>query len=199
MTAPRTLLEMAGAPRQPARLGEAALIIIDAQREYRDGALPLAGIDAALDVIHELLNIARVDGTPIVHIAHKGRPGGLFDRDGEGGRFLDQAMPIAGERVIEKGLPNAFAGTDLKQQLDAIGRGKLIVAGFMTHMCVSATVRAALDFGFASTVIADAVATRDLPDALGGEVIPAGRLNAVELAALADRFAIVAPLSAISA
>jgi hypothetical protein len=35
-------------------------------------------------------------------------------------------------------------------------------------MCVSATVRSALDHGYASTVVAAACATRDLPDPLGG-------------------------------
>lgn len=190
---------MAGAPNVPAGLGEATLVVIDAQREYREGALPLAGIDAALAALGRLIAAARAKGTPIVHVAHKGRPGGLFDRDGMGGQFLEPAMPLGGETVIEKALPNAFAGTALKETLDAIGRSKLIVAGFMTHMCVSATVRAALDLGFASTVVSDAAATRDLPDPLSGRVIAAADLHAAELAALADRFAVVAPSSAIVA
>jgi nicotinamidase-related amidase len=54
-------------------------------------------------------------------------------------------------------------------------------------MCVSTTVRTALDLGFRSTVVADACATRDLPSP--GGVIPARTLHEVELAALGDRFA----------
>lgn len=199
MIRPRTLLELAGAPNVPASLSEAVVVIIDAQREYRDGALPLAGIAPAMDRIAELLDRARKAETPVIHIAHKGRPGGLFDRDGEGGQFLEQAMPLAGETVIEKGLPNSFAGTSLKEALDAIGRKKLIVAGFMTHMCVSATARAALDLGFQSTIVSDAVATRALPNPLNGGVLSAAQINAAELAALADRFAVIAPADAIGA
>jgi nicotinamidase-related amidase len=61
----------------------------------------------------------------------------------------------------------------------------------MTHMCVSSTVRAALDFGYMSTVAADACASRDLPDGSGG-VVAADAVHRVALAELADRFAIIA-------
>ena len=74
----------------------------------------------------------------------------------------------------------------------ASGRRELIVAGFATHMCVSATTRAALDHGYRTTVVAAACATRDLPDPLGG-VIAAETVHRAELAALADRFAVVVP------
>ena len=39
---------------------------------------------------------------------------------------------------------------------------KVIVAGMMTHMCVDATVRAAVDLGFETTLIEDACATREV-------------------------------------
>jgi nicotinamidase-related amidase len=60
-------------------------------------------------------------------------------------------------------------------------------------MCVSATVRAATDQGFMSTVAADTVATRDLPDATGGDTIAAEVINRITLAALSDRFAWIVP------
>jgi hypothetical protein len=52
-------------------------------------------------------------------------------------------------------------------------------------------VRAALDLGYGSTVVASACATRDLPAASGG-VVPAAVLHEAELAALSDRFAMIA-------
>lgn len=66
----------------------------------------------------------------------------------------------------------------------------------MTHMCVSATVRAATDHGFMSTIAADTVATRDLPDATGNGTIQADAVNRITLAALSDRFAWVVPKAA---
>lgn len=190
MPDPKTLLAMAGADPAPNALAESVLLLIDCQNEYVTGRLPLAGVDAALDQVAVLLRRARAIGAPVVHVAHAGRPGGLFDLGGESGRIHGKAAPVAGETVVTKALPNAFAGTTLQVELERLGRRKLIIAGFQTHMCVSATARAALDLGYRSTVVAAAAATRDLPGIHGG-VVPAQLLHDAELAALADRFAIV--------
>lgn len=96
----------------------------------------------------------------------------------------------AAEAVVTKALPNSFAGTDLHARLQATGRKELIIAGFMTHMCVSATTRAAMDLGYRNTVVAAATAPRSLPVPTGG-VVPAAELQRTELAALADMFAVV--------
>src|SRR5690606_28195749 len=187
---------MAGADLRPAPLSQSTVVVIDAQYEYLDGKLPLPGIKPALAAISQLLAKARDAGAPIVHIAHKGRPGGLFDRDGHGGAIIEAASPQGAERVIEKPLPNAFAQTNLDAELKALGRTSLILAGFMTHMCVSSTARAALDLGYRVTVAGDAAATRDLPDPLGG-VVPADALHRAALAALGDRFAVIATVDQI--
>lgn len=190
-----TLLQMAGADLTPPKLSEAALVVIDAQREYVDGALPLPGVAPALERIAALLAAARKAGAPVVHVQHRGRPGGLFDPEKPAFEIAAQAAPRDGEEVVGKGLPNGFAGTRLKDVLDATGRKRLVLAGFMTHMCVSSTARAALDLGYQTTVVADACATRDLPRP-GGGTIAAADLHAAELAALADRFAIVCDAAA---
>ena len=104
---------------------------------------------------------------------------------------MESLAPIAGEPVIEKTLPNAFAGTDLQARLEATGRKNLVLAGFMTHMCISSTARAALDLGYRTTIDADSCATRDLPDGRGG-AIAAAAIHDVVLAELSDRFAIIA-------
>ncbi|HEY7610133.1 MAG TPA: cysteine hydrolase family protein [Alphaproteobacteria bacterium] len=191
MSAPKTLLALAGAPSAPPPLRDSAVVVIDAQREYVDGALPLPGVEAALDQISALLARARKAGAPIIHVRHLGRAGGLFDPDAPRGAIADKAKPAAGEPVIGKKLPNAFAGTDLAAALAKTGKRNLVVCGFMTHMCISSTVRAALDLGFRSIVPASATATRDLPDPLTGAVVPARTLQSASLAALSDRFATV--------
>ncbi len=190
-TLPKTLLEIAGAPRHPSPLAVSALILIDPQTEYVSGGAPLDGIAAAIAEARALLALARRNGVPVFHVVHHGRPGAaLFDPAGPGAAIIPELAPREGEAVVIKSLPNAFAGTDLHRHLQAAGRSELIVAGFATHMCVSATVRAALDLGYRTTVVAGAVATRDLPDPLGG-IAPAATLHRAELAALADRFAVV--------
>lgn len=104
-----------------------------------------------------------------------------------------------GEAVVEKTLANAFAGTDLHEQLEAAGAKELILAGFMTHMCISSTARAAQDLGYRVTVAADACATRALPDPTGGVALTGPQMHTAALAALADRFAVVVPSSLIQA
>jgi len=42
-----TMLQMAGATPTPATMADGVLLIIDAQREYTDGLLPLPGVGVA--------------------------------------------------------------------------------------------------------------------------------------------------------
>ena len=190
MSAPKTLLELSGADLRPPRLRDAVLVMIDLQNEYLAGPIALPDAGSAIACAAGLLARAREAGTPIIHIAHKGRPGGLFDRTAERGAIVPALAPLPDEPVIEKGLPNAFAGTDLQAQLAAIGRKDIVLAGFMTHMCISSTARAGLDLGYRITVDADSCATRDLPDGRGGTVA-AAIIHNVALAELSDRFAII--------
>lgn len=191
MTTPKTLLQLAGADLEPAKLRDACLLLIDIQNEYLEGPIAVPDFHVAIANAARLLEGARETAAPVFHIAHRGRAGGLFDRDDTRGRIAEAVAPLSGEPTIEKQLPNAFANTDLYDRIAATGRGDLVLAGFMTHMCVSSTARAALDLGFRVTIAADACATRDLPDGSGG-VIAARVVHQVALAALADRFAVVA-------
>jgi len=183
---PVTLLSLYGRTPAVPSLAGATLVLIDCQNDYLKGPLALPEVVPAVANAARVLATARDAGTRIFHIVQKGSAGGLFDRTKWGGAVIDELAPRAGEMVIEKPRPNSFSGTNLEAAIGKQG-ADLIFMGFMTHMCVSTTVRAALDLGFRSTVVADACATRDLPSA--GGVIPARSLHEAELAALADRFA----------
>ncbi|RAI40905.1 cysteine hydrolase family protein [Rhodoplanes roseus] len=189
---PRTLLELAGVTSLPARLSETVLVVIDAQQEYVDGALPLAGVDPALAEIGRLLERARKATTPVIHVVHHGKStSGPFAPGSRGVEIASPAAPAPGEPVIAKSLPNAFASTDLADRLHALHRSSLVLVGFMTHMCIEATARGAIDLGLKATVVAGATATRDLRDPLSGAVIPAAEVHRNALAALSDRFATI--------
>lgn len=191
MPEPKTLLQLAGADLKPAKVRDATLVLIDYQNEYIAGPLGLPGAALAIQRAALLLGLARDAGSPIIHVAHKGRPGGLFDRSAERGQIVAELAPRAGETVIEKGLPNAFAGTELHAILGKAARKDVIIGGFMTHMCVSSTARAAIDLGYRVTIDASTCATRDLPDGTGG-VVEADVVHKVALVELSDRFAIIA-------
>ena len=187
-----TMLQMSGLAPTPATMADGVLLIVDAQREYTDGLLPLTGVQAAVDALAVLLDKARSAKAPVIHVRHKG-PGKAFNPSSTGYEIVKQLAPRDGETVVDKGLPNAFAGTELAKHLAGTSRKNLIVGGFMTHMCISATVRSATDHGFMCTVAADTVATRDLPDATNGATISAEAVNKITLAALSDRFAWIVP------
>jgi nicotinamidase-related amidase len=186
-------LEIAGVVRRPPSLGESVLVVIDHQMEYRTGSLPLEGIENAIEENRKLLEGMRRAAAPIIHIVTYSRPGGaIFEPSSPFSAIIPELAPIAGEPVIAKKLPNSFSGTELARTIEQTGRRSVVVTGFMTHMCVSTTVRAALDLGLECTVIAAATATRDLVDPLGG-VVPAATVQRTALAELADRFALVLP------
>jgi nicotinamidase-related amidase len=187
---PKTLREVAGLPTQPAVLREAALVLIDCQNTYREGTMRLVGVEPALAEAARLLGRARSAGIPIFHIQHDAGPGSPYDITARIGQISDEVAPKAGEPVITKHFPNSFIQTDLEQQLRAAGVTKMILAGFMTHMCVNSTARGAFNLGLQPTVVAAATATRDLPGG-DGDVVPAAALQAASLAALRDLFAVV--------
>lgn len=195
MQTPKTLLQFAGVPTHPSPLSRSVLVIVDAQLEYVSGKLPLAGIGDAIAEARRLLDLARARGVPVIHIVQHSEPGRpLFDPATRFTEIVPDLAPVAGEPLIIKRLPNAFAGTALQARLREIaaasGRSEMILAGFMTHMCISATARAALDLGIRTTVVAAATATRDLPDPFG-VVVPASVVHQTALAEIADRFAMV--------
>ena len=188
MTQPPTILELAGRTIPLTPLGEATLVLIDYQNEYVHGPLKLAGVEAAIERATTLLQAARAAGGRIIHVAHKGAPGGLFDRAQERGDFIRGLRPTEGEAIVEKTFASAFAGTTLESLIGGAG-SPVVFAGFMTHNCVSSTVRAGIERGYAMTVAADACAARDLP--LAGRVVPAAELHEAELAGLGDTHAAI--------
>ncbi|MDX1875527.1 cysteine hydrolase family protein [Mycolicibacterium sp. 120266] len=191
MTRP-TLRELASLPAAPAPLTESTLVLIDCQNTYTQGVMELDGVQAALDETALLLERARTAGIPVIHIQHDDGPGSLYDIAGESGAIAAQVAPRGGEPVIVKNYPNSFVETDLEAELKTVGASNLILAGFMTHMCVNSTARGAFNLGFAPTVVAAATATRALPGVAGASV-PAETVQAASLAALSDLFAVVVP------
>lgn len=190
-----TLLDLVGMKRQSPAWDDSVLLIIDAQKFYVEGKLRLDGIDEALEETANLLAEARQQKAPVVHVLHCNPEGAPFaDRTKPETEPANEAKPQEGETVVIKTMPSGFAKTNLAEVLEKTGRKKLIVSGYMTHMCLSTTVRAAVEYGYFSYVVASATATRDLPDGLGG-TISAMEIKSATLAELNDRFATILPNS----
>ncbi|MBX9688706.1 MAG: cysteine hydrolase [Candidatus Obscuribacterales bacterium] len=191
MKSASSLLDLLGAPARPATLSRSALVIVDAQREYLDGALPLCGIDDALLELKKLLEKARSKSVPVFHVVHHTQNGApIFAPDGPYVEIIDAVRPMDGEAVIKKHLPSSFVNTELDKLVKAKGKTELVIAGFMTHMCINATTRSAVDLGYSPSIVASACATRDLP-AMDGTVVPAAIVHQSNLASLADLLACI--------
>ncbi|MFB7611883.1 isochorismatase family protein [Streptomyces gardneri] len=194
MSASTTLRDVIGLPQDLPRLAESTLVMIDFQNTYRTGVMLLDGAEEAVAAGARLLAAARAAGTPVVHVVNDGGEGTPYDIRAEIGSISAEVAPIEGEKVVVKQVPNAFHATDLEQTLKDLGVGTgadLVIAGFMTHMCVLFTAQGAFNLGYRPTVVAEATATRPLaaPD---GTVLTSDALQAASLTTVSDLFGTVA-------
>ncbi|MGW0737609.1 cysteine hydrolase family protein [Streptomyces sp. NPDC002851] len=187
-----TLRKLSGLDDTPATLADATLIMVDFQNTYTRGVMELTGWEAALDAAATLLDRARAAGTPVIHVAHDAGPGTPYDVRAEIGAIHPAVAPLDGETVVVKtAAPNSFHHTDLEDKLKATGRENVIIAGFMTNMCVTFTAEGAFLRGYTPTVVADACATRPLEAA--GTAVSAEQIHLGALATIADRYGVVVP------
>ena len=190
MTTSITLRELLGLGHTPNKLSESALVLIDCQNTYREGVMQLEGVEDALLEAQKLLEKAREAGIPIIHIQHDTGEGTPYDIKAPIGQIADIVKPLNGEPVITKQFPNAFVQTDLEAQLREMGCNKLVLGGFMTHMCVNSTAHGAFNLGFDVTVVASATATRAL-EADNGKALSAQAVHEGALASTRDLYAAV--------
>ena len=166
-------------------MSKRAIIVVDLQKDYlTTGSFALVGIDEAADNAAKVMKAARSAGDRVIHIRHENPADAPFFVPGtEGAEIIPTVTPAEGELVITKNYPNAFRETGLKQALDADGIKDVVVVGAMSHMCIDATSRAAADLGYATTIVEDACATRDLE--FNGKTVPAAQVHAAYMSALA--------------
>lgn len=187
---PTTLRDIVGLGHQPAHLSESALIMVDCQNTYRVGVMQLTGVEKAILEAKALLERARALNIPIIHIQHDGGVGSPYDLTTDIGQISNEVAPKDGEYVITKNFPNAFVQTELDERLKALNIENIVLAGFMTHMCVNSTAHGGFNLGYKPTVVASATATRPL-QAAGGKVISAEQVQDGAIASTRDLYAAV--------
>ncbi|WP_394560198.1 cysteine hydrolase family protein [Aquipseudomonas alcaligenes] len=150
---------------------------------YADQAgLDIGLLRAPIPAIQALLDAARGRGLLVLHTREGHRPdlsdlpepkrrraenagapigsqgplGKLLVRGEYGHDLIDELQPLPGEPVIDKPGYSAFAATDLELLLRNRGITDLIICGVTTEVCVSSTLRSAVDLGYACTLVSDA-------------------------------------------
>lgn len=189
-TASQTLREVTGMGFDYEGIKNSALIMVDCQNTYRYGVMQLTNVEPAILEAKKLLQMARDLKVPIIHIQHDAGVGTPYDVTADIGHISVEVAPKNGESVITKNYPNSFIATPLEAQLKALDIENVVLAGFMTHMCINSTARGAFNLGFKPTVVASACATRSLVGA-NNKTIDAQSMHEAALAAIRDLFAVV--------
>jgi nicotinamidase-related amidase len=155
--------------------------------------LDISRLRAAIAPVAQLLAAARSCGMHVIHtreghvadlsdcppyklqrsrqagaeIGANGPLGRLLVRGEHGHDFIDELRPRAEEIVIDKPGYSAFHNTDLQSSLTERAISQLIITGITTEVCVSSTLRSAIDRGYTCYTVSDACASayRDLHEA----------------------------------
>ncbi|KAE8315121.1 Isochorismatase-like protein [Aspergillus transmontanensis] len=186
-----------GIPCSTASVKDSTLIIIDAQNEYASGQLRVENVAESRKVIADLLSRYRNggNGSNIVHVVHEVPAGAPVFTPGTAlAQEFEELTPRAGEKIVTKNFPSSFAKTDLHNYLGSLGDlgKKIVLVGYMAHVCISTTARAGSELGYDVVIVKDAVGDRHIPG------VEAEQLVAVALNELADAFGTVVSAEEIS-
>ncbi|KIR39920.1 hypothetical protein I307_05439, partial [Cryptococcus deuterogattii 99/473] len=88
--------------------------------------------------------------------------------------------------------PGSFTDTNLNNLIDKTGRKKLVLAGYMAHVCVSTTARQAAEKGYDVILPREAIGDRDIPGAEASVLVD------IVLSELADAFGTVLGISLVT-
>ncbi|WP_291452823.1 isochorismatase family protein [Cupriavidus sp.] len=175
-----------------------ALVIIDFQKEYFSGRMPIPDGQRAMDNAQRLLAFADQHRMPVFQVQHVAPAGAaVFAVDGQTVAFQPGMAPRPQDVVLRKETVSVFASTDLDRRLKAMGVKTIVLAGLMTHACVAGAARDAVPLGYHVVVASDASATRDITRA-DGRTVGKDALHEAALAEIEDTFGDVMTTAAIT-
>ncbi|MGE0007782.1 MAG: cysteine hydrolase family protein [Parvibaculaceae bacterium] len=154
-------------------LSRTAMLAIDLQNEYRQGAVwPVSGYDAILANAAALMAAARRASVPVIHVQAWVEEAARADHErlnecladelrsavagSAGADICAEVAPAAGDVVLRKRWPSAFQSTALHEDLRQRGIDNLIVAGVWTDSCVRGSVFDAVYRGYRVWLVKDA-------------------------------------------
>ena len=153
-----------------------ALIIVDVQRDFcSGGALPVPEGERIIPVLNKYIEkfskaggliVATRDWHPPNHISFKnyggtwpphciqGTPGADFHPDL---KLPKESKIVSKASQADKEAYSGFDGTDLERELRDAGIRRVFVGGLATEYCVKSTVLDALNLGFETVLLLDAI------------------------------------------
>ncbi|MGW1073118.1 isochorismatase family protein [Streptomyces sp. NPDC002537] len=141
-----------------------ALILVDAQVAFLSGAEAVPDAGHLVGRLAALLERAREARAVVVHLRNDGEPGAVDEPGTPGWQLYFPVADSPGEHVVGKADDDGFAGTGLGPLLEQSGVRRVVIAGVLSEMCVSATVHGALAAGLEVVLPHDGHATYGLDD-----------------------------------
>lgn len=154
-----------------------ALLVIDVQREYFDGALPVSHPDGHLDRILHVMDQAHAAKIPIAVIRHH-QPdpeSPIFRLNSDAWQLHEEVEKRPRDILIDKQLPGSFTHTNLDDWLKQVGADTVTIVGYMTQVCCDTTAREAFHRGYKVEFLSDATGTLDIKNQAGS--VKAGELQ----------------------
>ncbi|EDT42410.1 cysteine hydrolase family protein [Burkholderia ambifaria] len=176
--------------RPPDRLDAktTAFVIIDFQKEFFSGRLPIPDGRMAMKNARRLLHLASVRHMPVFFVRQIAPvDSAVFAVNGENVKFQPGIKPRRQDTLLQKSTVSVFASTDLDKRLKAAHIRTIVIAGLTTHASVASAARDAGPLGYHVIVASDASATRSITRA-NGETIDKDTLQRAALAEIEDSF-----------
>lgn len=149
-----------------------ALLIIDMQHGLYHAPDAPWQRETLLANIQLLIRKAREAGAPVLAARHTGPAGSPIAAGTTAWQLLPElGLNPAHDHLFDKTRPDCFAGTGLKDWLQARSIGQLVLAGMKTQYCVDTTCRAASVHGLQCVLAADAHSCMDTPQLVASQII----------------------------
>ncbi|WP_029210094.1 isochorismatase family protein [Arsenicicoccus bolidensis] len=152
----------------------AALLVVDVQRDVMAESI---NSDAVIGNVRTLVDRARDRSVPVIWVRHNADQELVLGSDGW--QIVSELDP-GEEPVVDKRYGDAFADTDLEDQLRQVGAQEVVLCGAQTDACIRSTFYGGLYRGYPMTLVADAHTTGDLRQ-WGAEYAPEQAINMLNL------------------
>src|SRR5262249_32882264 len=124
--------------KRSCKMAKRALIVIDVQNEYFDGALPISDPpnEESLENIGRAMEAATDAGVPVIVVRHgtDDPSEGIFLKGSHAWELHPEIERRPRDFLIDKTLPGSFTDTELGSVLEEAGVDTVAITGYMTHM-----------------------------------------------------------------
>jgi len=140
-------------------MSDTAVLVIDVQQGLCSGQYACPDPAGLIERINIVTAKARAAGAPVVLIQHE--DDGLLAHGGAAWQLAEGLAAEPADIRLRKTATDSFHRTDLRERLQQMGVGQLVICGLQSEFCVDTTTRSAMRLGYPVTLVADGHSTID--------------------------------------